>query len=326
MNIDNLLENDRLEVMADIANQYYNLGKNQSEIAEAYQTNRFKIAKLLQDARNEQVVEIRIRSPHEVSPAIEQELLNAFPLKKAIVINTQFSPYIDSLRQIGKAGADYLNQLLQEHSVLGVTWGKTIYSVITQLPCVHGKEISVVQMAGNFKLQNPATDSRALVPQIASLYNGTYHFLDAPLYIKDPALKSALISEPGIQDTFSRARTMDIVLTGIGGLSSLPINNPVFAPYVTPADLKQEEDYIGSLYGYVLDRNGEIADIPLNQKVIATPMEHILLAKHRLAVVYGRHKARITATAMKRQLINEILTDMDTARMLLHHVQSGSSS
>ncbi len=322
MNIDKLLENDRVEIMADIANQYYNLGKNQSEIADAYQTNRFKIAKLLQDARNEQIVEIRIRSPHEFSPAIEQDLLNAFPLKKAIVVNTQFSPYVDSLRQIGEAGADYLSRILHEHSVFGVTWGKTIYSVITQMPCVHGKNISVIQMAGNFKLQNPSTDSRALVPQIASLYNGTYHFLDAPLYIKDPALKSALMSEPGIQDTLSLTRTMDIVLTGVGGLSSLPISNPVFAPYVTPADRKHEENCIGSLYGYVLDRNGEIADIPLNQKVIAASMEHILLTKHRLAVVYGRHKAKITAIAIKRQLINEILTDTDTARTLLHHVQS----
>lgn len=319
MDIDKLTGKDREDMLADIANQYYNLGKTQSEIAESYQTNRFKVAKLLQDARNEQIVEIRINSSQETSKTIEQELMRAFPLKNAIVVDTQYSPYIDCLHQIGEMGAKYVNHILASDSVLGIAWGKTIYSVLSQLQTVSHKNITTVQLTGNFKQLNPATDSRSLVPMIASAYNGDYHYIDAPLYIKDPALKPALLAEPGISQTLAIIRSLNTVITGIGGKSSLPIVNSVFAPYITPADQHQMSGCPGSIFGYVLDQNGEIADIPLNQKLIAAPIEHILHAENRLAVVYGRHKAEITALVIKRHLINEILTDANTARMVLQY-------
>lgn len=326
MDIDKLTGADREELLADIANQYYNLGKNQSEIAACYQTSRFKISKLLQDARNEQIVEIRIKSAHETSAVLEKELMSAFPLQNAIVVDTQYSPYIDSLRLIGEVGAAYMNQILTPDSVLGITWGKTIYSVLSRLQTVSQKNITTVQITGNFKQANPSTDSRALVPMVASAYNGAYHYMDAPIYVKDPALKNALLAEPGISQTLAVTQNLTTVITGIGGKSSLPIVNPVFAPYVTPEDLKKEADCPGSIYGYVLDQHGQIAEIPLNQKVIATPLETILRARHRLAVVCGRHKAAITALAIGQNLINEILTDTDTAQTLLHHASHGNGT
>ena len=52
---------------------------------------------------------------------------------------------------------------------------------------------------------------------------------------------------------------------------------------------------------------------------MAVPADDILAAPHRIAVVYGRHKAQITALAVKNQFINELVTDTDTALTLLEH-------
>ncbi len=60
MDIEHLTEQERCNMLAEMADLYYNQGKTQSEIAKYYDTNRFRVAKLLQDARNEQIVEIRI--------------------------------------------------------------------------------------------------------------------------------------------------------------------------------------------------------------------------------------------------------------------------
>jgi len=156
-----------------------------------------------------------------------------------------------------------------------------------------------------------------LVRSIAAAYYGTYHYIDAPLYVQTPELKKLLMNEPCFNDTMRISSDMTAVITGIGGRSSLPLNNPAFSAYMTEQDLKELNNCAGSIYGYVINNNGQVADIPLNQKVIATPINEILKTPHRLAVVYGRHKAEITYKALENHLINEILTDTDTALNIL---------
>lgn len=321
MDIDKLTGQERYDMLTDMADQYYNQGKTQSEIAACYGTNRFKVAKLLQDARTEQIVEIQINYSNERNKAIEKELRDAFPLDRALVVNTQYSPYIDSLRQLGKVGADYLNRTLQPGSVLGVTWGKTIYSVISQLQGSTYNPVTAIQLTGCLKLLNPATDSRELVRSVASAYCGSYHYLDAPLYVQNSQVREMLLREPLIQGTISMTGKMTTVITGIGGRSSLPLSNPTFFPYLTERDREQADKCIGSIYGYVLDQNGQIADIDLNHKLIAAPLKNVLSTPHRFAVVYGRHKAEMTCKALQNRLFNEILTDTDTALHLLELVR-----
>ncbi|MGL5437066.1 MAG: sugar-binding transcriptional regulator [Lachnospiraceae bacterium] len=319
MDIDKLSEKERYDVLTDIADKYYNQGQTQSEIADYYDTNRFKVAKLLQDAKNEQIIEIHIKYSNERNTKLEKELKERFPLNKALVVNTQYSPYIDSLRQIGKTGADYVKRILPPNSWVGITWGKTLYSVISQISETTHNPIDAVQLTGCTKLANPVAESRELVRTIAAAYYGTYHYLDAPLYVQTPELKQCLMSEPCFQSTIKASANMTAIITGIGSRSSLPLTNPLFSAYMTEQDLRELSNCAGSIYGYVLNNNGQVADIPLNQKVIATPIEQILKTPHRLAVVYGRHKAEITYKALNNHLINEILTDTDTALNLLEY-------
>ena len=317
MDIDRLTGVEREDLLAEIAGQYYYLGRNQSEIAEAFETNRFKVAKLLQEAREKQIVEIRIRGGRATASAMEEQLRDTLGLKDALVVDTQYLPYIEALSQIGELGARYLDRILKPDSVLGVTWGKTLYSVISRIQPSMKKKITAIQMAGNFPMSNPGADSRSLTALAASAYSGDFYFLDAPLYMKDPDLKSALEAEPFIAQTFSRFQRPDAVITGIGGTSSLPLTNPLFSPYLTPEDRLGSGECCGSIYGYVLDKNGSVADIPLNRKVMAMPLDRILEAEHRLAVVCGRHKAHVTELAIRRGYINGLITDTDTARRIL---------
>lgn len=317
MDFEKLSKKERYDALTDMADMYYNQGKTQVEIADCFNTSRFKVAKLLQDARNEQIVEIKINFSNEQNKSMEQELMDRFPLKKAIVVNTQYTPYIDSLRQVGQVGASYLAKILTPGSVLGVSWGKTIQTAVSQLAQIAHNPVSAVQLAGYLHLSNPATESRELVRSVAASYFGTPHYLNTPLYINNLELKGGLLAEPDILGTLCKAKELSAVLTGIGGRSSLPLVNPAFRPYITTADTAAANTCPGSIYGYVLDKNGWIADIDLNKKLLAIPMEDIMKAPHRIAMVYGRHKAEITTQVMQSGYINELITDADTALTIL---------
>ncbi len=317
MSMEHLLEKERYEVLAEMADMYYNQGKTQSEIAQYFGTNRFRVAKLLQDARAEQVVEINIHYSNERNKALEKEMKEAFGLEKALVVNTQYIPYIDSLKQIGKIGANYLARLLTPDSVIGLTWGKTIHSVVSQLAAPARNPVMAVQLTGYPSLGNPAVDPIELVRMVATSYSGSFHYLMTPIYVSDPKLRRDLLKEPAIQTALKQTERMDVVLSGIGGRSSLPLFNPAVQPYLTEQDREAAAESIGSLYGYVLDKSGNVADIDLNKKVMAAELDHVLAVPHRLVVACGRHKAEVMQLAMERGLFNEVLTDADTAVNIL---------
>lgn len=317
MNIEHMNERERYDVLVEMADLYYKQGKTQSEIARMYETNRFRVAKLLQDALNEHIVEIHIKYSTERNKAAEQALEQRYPLQKAIVVNTQYVSQMENLSQIGKVGAGYLARLLETESVIGVTWGKTIHSVVSQLPNAVMNTVHAVQLTGDPRLPNPNFDARELARTIAARMNGAYYDLNCPLYINSPVIRQEIRQEPTIAHTLDAAKNLGVVLTGIGGPSSLPLANPVVYPYLSDSDRIAAADCIGSIYGYTLDSRGQIADIDLNRKVISVPPETIRQAPHRLVVANGRHKVKVLCMALQAGLYNELLTDSDTAMRML---------
>lgn len=313
MDTERLAEKERYDMLAEMADLYYNQGKTQSEIAKYFDTNRFRVAKLLQDARNEQIVEIKINYANERNKALEAELKDNLPLEKAIVVNTQYAPYIDSQIQLGKAGADYLQRLLGPESVIGIAWGKTLYSVISQLPSVVHNPVTAVQITGYMKMTNPSIDTRELVRAVATAFNGNYYYIDLPIYLKDEELWQKLREEPVMRETLDKTKHMDVILSGIGGKSSLPMNNPQMKDYLSEADCNASGECLGSLYGYVLDKEGCIADLDINQKLVGAARSDILKTPHRIVVACGRHKTECIIKALHQGLFNELVTDSDTA-------------
>jgi len=316
MDFERMTRQERYDALTEIADMYYNQGKTQSEIADYFNTNRFKVAKLLQDARAEQIVEIRINASDGRNKSLEQELMKHYPLNKAIVVNTQYSSYAEGCSQVGQAGAAYLDRLLTPGFVLGISWGKTIQTVINKLPQAIHTPLSVVQAAGHISLSNPSAESRELVRAAAFSHFGNVYYMNTPLYVNDAELRQRLLAEPDVYRTLCKAREMNAFITGIGSKSSLPLTNPAFRPYVSARDGELTEECIGSIMGYVLDTRGQIADLDLNRKVIAVPAEELMAVSHRIAVAYGRHKVLVIGLAVRNGFVNELITDTETALLL----------
>lgn len=317
MDFESQLLTKRTEILSDIADLYYNRGMTQSEIAKMYDTNRFRVARLIQDARNEKIVEIHINSNSERNLALETELEGFLGLQKAIVVNTRNNSYSTGLGNIGKVGARYLNSLIEDDAVIGTCWGKTIHSVVSQMEGSTRGNIRSLQVCGRFRSRDPIFSSREMARMIALNYNGRAEYIYLPLYLRNPEMVPILKDEPLVRKNFELAKEMNILITGIGGASSLPTRNSQFEEYLTEKDRKQEEKLLGSFCGYALDKNGEVADLDLNRKLVACEWDILMLVPHRVVVGCGRHKKEILLQAGKKGVYNELITDVDTARCLL---------
>lgn len=315
---DKMNEEEKDEVLSKVAHMYYNENKTQSEIADYFSTTRFKVSKWIQDARNKNIVEITVHSSNNRNTKLENIFKENFALQNVIILNNHYIPYEDTLRQLGKLGAEYLNRIITSDSIIGVLWGKTVYNIINQVSANNNQfmNITALQIVGSVAKDNPILDSPELIKNLAAAYNGKYKFLLAPLYIEDDYIREKIIDEPVIKDAIEYGKKANIILTGIGGETCTSLYSNIWGKYMDKCDL-QNTNAVGSIYGRIIDKDGDVCDIDINKKVVGIDMESILKIRYRIGIVVGKHKTDATIGVLKGNLINTLITDTDMAISIL---------
>lgn len=311
-------EAERLNFLADLANMYYELNMTQTEIANKLSTSRFKVSKLLQEAKNKHVVEITINKPNNRVYDLESELKETFNLKAAIVLDNKVLPYEEILYSLGKVGAKYVNSLIKENSTIGVLWGKTLLNLVKHLKPQKKLPITAVQIVGAAAKNKNILDAQELIRYIANIYGGNSKYLYAPLYIDNDYARKALMHEPVISDTLFFANKSDIILTGIGTIDAM-FSSTLWSNY-----LEKNNEYdlstlnaVGCIYGRVYNNLGEELDIDINKKIVGIDTPSIKRTEHVIGIASGKFKAKSILGALRGRYINTIITDDSTASKVL---------
>lgn len=178
---------EKWNVLAMVANLYYNSDLTQNQIAERLYTSRSKISRMLKEARELGIVEIYIREPWERNLEYEQQLLECFHLKNVRVIQQKDSDKENVRNLIYEAAAYYLDSIIKENMVVGISWGNTLYHVVKYIAANNHKNIpiTVVPIMGAANINSPEKDGLDLSKDLASAYGGKYQYIYAPLFVKN---------------------------------------------------------------------------------------------------------------------------------------------
>ncbi|MBP2033058.1 DNA-binding transcriptional regulator LsrR (DeoR family) [Clostridium algifaecis] len=311
-------EAERLNFLAELSYMYYELNMTQSEIANKLSTTRFKVSKLLQEARDKHVVEITINKPHSRLPRLENILKENFGLKDALVLDNKVLAYEETLNALGKLGAQYVDNLISENSIIGILWGKTLLNLIKNLKPKKKLPITVVQIVGSAAKDNTIVDSQELMRRTANIYGGKCKYLYAPLYVDNDYARKALMHEPVLSDTIFFANKSDIILTGVGTTDAM-FSSSLWANYLERVKQYNLDDLkaVGCIYGRVYNDLGEEIDIDINQKVIGIDTSSIRQASHVIGIAAGKFKAKAILGALRGKYINTLITDDATASKVL---------
>ena len=110
---------------------YYKEEKTQNEISSLFGVSRFKISRILKEARKRGLVSVTINDPMADLTELEIKLAKKFGLKQTILVRLSEFSGKSALDQVGEAGAQYLRRIVSNYKIMGVTWGYTVYNVIT---------------------------------------------------------------------------------------------------------------------------------------------------------------------------------------------------
>ncbi len=164
---------DRDEVLADVAEMYYDEGLTQAEIAHSLGVTASAVSRMLTEARDKGIVEIRVRRPLRFNPALERALIDAFGLENAHVLVWHKKDHYEELRErLGVVAARVLSNLLTPGMVIGVPWGLTVSATIEALEVQHPVPVKVVQLVGVLGSTSHVYNAQALVERLARKLGG----------------------------------------------------------------------------------------------------------------------------------------------------------
>jgi DNA-binding transcriptional regulator LsrR (DeoR family) len=297
------------------ARRYYLDGASKSEIAGELGLSRFQVARLLDLARARGIVKIEILEPPAMDLELGGMLADRYGLRGAIVVQPVDPSEKSRRSQLGQACADLLTRLVKPSDVVGVSWGRTLHSMVGHLTTLPA--CTVVQIVGSVPTLELDVNSMELVRRVADCARGPVYPLHVPLLVDTPEMAAALRADPHVARTMAMFERLSLAVVGIGAWTDA--ESTVRA--ALPADVASRLDAAGGaadVCAIVVDSEGrEIPAAGLADRSIAISSRQLRAVPDVVAVAGGSQKAAAILAVLRSGLIHRLITDEEAARSLL---------
>ncbi len=298
---------------------YYEQEMTQSEIGKALGLSRVKIYRLLKEAKQKQVVQIKISWPVERHTALESSLKQRFNLHEAFVLNTAAA--IDNtplFAWLGRLCAHHIEYTLKDGMTLAVCMGRSTYETIQAISDGFQAHVRVAQATGSIPFATYQLDSAALARQLAEKLGGEVNYLSSPLMADSVAAAAVLREQKDIQFTLQAASHADVALVGIGNLAPdiSSFSKTGFMSAEVLAALRAD-GAVGDIAGRIITAAGEEHATEYNRRIIGITLADLRRIPQVIAVAGGPDKAEAILGALRTGAVNVLCTDDAAARQIL---------
>jgi DNA-binding transcriptional regulator LsrR (DeoR family) len=312
------------KLLYKIAKAYYQDDLTQNQVGQRFGLSRVKISRLLQQARDEGIVQIAIISPPGSNADLERRLEARYGLDEAVVVSPSGYDQATIVREVGQAAADCLIRGLQGHEVIGLSWGTTLASVVDALPPRSWPGVTVVQIAGGLGRPEVEFYGSDLTRRVGQVLGGKSLMIRAPGIVANRVVRDALLADTHIAETLGLAARADVALVGIGALTSDSVVMRA-SSLLTAEQIEQLKalGMVGNIALRFYDAHGRPIHHEVNDRMIALDLEQIRRIPRVIAAAGGADKFESIRAALRGSLINVLVTDDKTGAWLL---QGGDES
>lgn len=299
-----------------VVRRYFAEMKTKIEIAEELGVSRFKVARLIDEAIEQEYVKFLFPKQQVLDEEIAKNICEKYHLQDAIVLSVSesWSSHEQLNEKLGFITASYLSKTLTAGTKIGVAWGRVLSSTVSQLASL--PTLDVVQLSGVHPGIAYNQGPIELIHKLAAISNGKAHPMYVPMWVDDESLARKLASDQAVLDTQQYYPQLDVVITGIGawktGSSSLCDifpelwQKPLFA-----------QDIAADVCITLLNSQGEVLDSPMSRLGFGISTEHLRNTKKVIGVAGGEKKFDGIVASLRSDLLDVLITDFDTAIKLL---------
>jgi DNA-binding transcriptional regulator LsrR (DeoR family) len=303
---------------------YYRDGLTQNEIAIRVGVSRATVVNYLRQAREQNVVDIRIKGASFSASNLSKELRDAFDLDDVFIATMFPDPETDPkrravevVRQVARVGAMAVYDLVQPGDVLGVAWGQTIQWLAEEMPRGAVRDLTVCQMIGSMKSPMLSASETCAI-RIASSLGADCRTLHAPAILSSRRMADALKREPIIRTQLQKLSELTKTLFSVGNCSQT--TRLVRSGIVTLAQMKGYTDRgaVADICGRFIDGQGRHVEGDVDARVIGVTPSDLKRARAGILVASGAEKVEAIKAALAGRYARYLVTDETTGKLLVN--------
>lgn len=312
------MSESRIELLADVASCYYERGEDLSAIADRIGRSVSAVSRMVRDAKEAGLVEIRIRFPLNSVRELEDRLERQFKLDRAHVFKMPSSISSVPMERFGSLAASVLARDFANAPLIGVSWGTHVLATASAVTPDNVGSGLVVQCSGAVASEEPAFDGPRVAQELAVNLGRKFKMLHAPLVVGSSDVATAVRAAKGVREVIELAGRADLLLLGAGN----PFHEGAGlrrAGYLTRQDVAElkRRKAVGDIMGFHLDAGGNVLDTDLNQRIIGLHPDALRKIANVVLAATGKEKAAVLKAASKAGYVNTLVTDEVTATLML---------
>lgn len=305
----------------DAAKLYYGRGVGQDAIAQALGVSRPTVSKLLALARERGFVHVSIHDPRELSSELGERLRERLGLVEVRLAAGHDDPEAPH-EHIGAVGARLVTELVGDATTLGIGWGGPVHAVGRYLAPCATRRVEVVQLQGGVPEGAGRLHDHETMVLFGEAFDARVRSLFLPLYFDDPAVKQAVTLDRHISDTLVLGGQVDVAVFTVLGVDEQ--SAAIALGYLDDEGRRSLlEHAVAELCGRHITQSGQTALPQLDERTLSIYLERLREVRSRVCVAAGRASVRPIAAAVAGGFVSHLVTDIDTAELLLRHLAEG---
>lgn len=297
---------------AVIARQFFLEGRSKVEIGDDLRLSRFKVARILDEARDLGLVEVTIRLPALIDADASTALHGHLGISRAIVL-AEDTPDDQIRNDLGRLAAGVLTELVNEGDVLGFSCSRSVTATTHSLTSLARCE--VVQLTGTLAGSDGETGSVESVRHATVVGGGRAYPIYAPMVLPDEATARSLAGEAAIRQTLDRIDSVTIAMVAVGGWAS---NLSTVWASARPDERRaaRAAGAVGEIGGRLFDEAGRPVSSGIDSRVLGASLDQLHKIPEVVGLAYGDRGVAVRAAATAG-LLSTLVCDHDLASRLL---------
>ena len=246
---------------------------------------------------------------------IEESIKSFLGLKDVVIVPGNVEENPATLKELGKAAANYMKNIIKDNDIIAITGGSTIKEVVEAFPKVSNfSDVLVIPARGGMG-RKVESQANYLAAALANKVNGTYKLLHIPENVSMEVLEG-LLKEKQIKEVIENIHNADILIYGIGNAIHMAKKRGLSEEYISKLE---NLGAVGEAFGCYFNKESKVVS---ENTPIGININDAKKINTHIAVAAGENKVEaIIATEMNNS--NAVLvTDESAGRKIAELIKS----
>ncbi len=304
-------------ILIKVSTMYYLEHMKQTEIAKRLGVERTTVSKHLKRALEQGIVTITVAN--ENFEDIESAMEKRFGLKECFIVPRSLD-LLAVKQAMGRAGLQLLRRIVADKQVIGLAWGTSIRELTR-----HAQNSKVPQIDSDFVPLDGGPENidselhvNTLCYELARAFGGRCHYIYAPVITRTAEIRNAIVQDANYEKISAFWKQLDIALVGIG--APVKSSNLVWMGEFGRQAIESlsRTGTVGEICSVFYDKNGREVKTDFSDRIIGVDLDTLRNLNYSIGMAASREKVPAIMGACKGQAINVLITDEQTAKIMLN--------